>query len=416
MIEQTCAEVETESMQQKADHCTNSFEPDLIVCVSDLFWDEHWCSEQQLMSRLAKRGRVLYIERPVSPLSLMTRASDAPIGRQIWRSFVGSMRQETATLTVLTPPLVLPFRYAGIVNRINSWIRLRSLKRALNRLGARRHVLWIYSPDAGRIVDKTGEAFSIYFCADDWAASGQWWNRSNDIRARENELGAKVDLIVGTSTRIVKRWTEQGRTATLVSNGADVGSFKKARDPLLNVPDDLRSIPEPRVGYVGFVDGRFDVKLYEGLASSRPEWSFVIVGPLDETALDLSRLRQLPNVFFLGKRTRAEIPAYLKGFNVCTIPYIRNRLSDSIFPLKLFEYLAAGRQVVAAALPELRPFTDYIRIAETPNEFLKSLELSLSTPLTLASDAFLDANSWDVKAESLWNRLAFELKLRSRVA
>jgi hypothetical protein len=102
--------------------------------------------------------------------------------------------------------------------------------------------------------------------------------------------------------------------------------------------------------------------------------------------------------------------AYLKGFNVCTIPYIRNRLSESIFPLKLFEYLAAGRQVVATALPELQPFSKYIRIADSPQDFLKALELGLSDPLEIASMAFLDDNSWDTKAGLLWNKLESKLE------
>jgi glycosyltransferase involved in cell wall biosynthesis len=229
-------------------------------------------------------------------------------------------------------------------------------------------------------------------------------------------LGAKVDLIVGTSTTIVKRWNESNEEAILVSNGADVTSFKEARNPGLSVPEDLRSIPEPRIGFVGFVDGRLDTKLYESLAALKPEWSFVIVGPFDEKKLDLSRLRHMSNVYFLGKRTLAELPAYLKGFSVCTIPYIRNRLSDSIFPLKLFEYLAAGRQVVATALPDLQPFTRYIRIADSPQAFLTALELSLSDPLDQPSDAFLDSNSWDAKAEFLWSKLVAELGQRSRDA
>jgi glycosyltransferase involved in cell wall biosynthesis len=415
MTVQACEISEIGTGQQEADDATR-FAPDPIVCVSDLFWDEHWCSEQQLMSRLSKRGRVLYVERPVSLLSFFTGSSDAPVGRQIWRWLTGGIRNETSTLTILTPPPVLPLRYVGVVNAVNEWVRLRSIKRALRQLGAKRPVLWIYAPDAGRLVGKAGEAFSMYYCADDWAASDQWWNSAKDIRARELELGTNVDLIVGTSTKIVKRWKENREDVILVSNGADVTLFKKARDPKLNIPDDLRSIPEPRVGCVGFVDGRFNAKLYETLATWKPEWNFVIVGPLNESKLDISRLRQMSNVHFLGGRTVAEIPAYLKGFNVCTIPYICNRLSESIFPLKLFEYLAAGRPVVATALPELRPFSEYLRIADSPQAFLQALEISLNHPLDSASDTVLDAHSWDAKADFLWHKLISELKDRNRSA
>jgi glycosyltransferase involved in cell wall biosynthesis len=109
----------------------------------------------------------------------------------------------------------------------------------------------------------------------------------------------------------------------------------------------------------------------------------------------------MPNVHFLGARSRESLPAYLSGLDVCTIPYICNKMSESIFPLKLFEYLAAGRQVVSTALPELAIFTEHLRIARTPEEFAMSIEMSLSAPLPRVSDEFLAANSWDSKAAFL---------------
>lgn len=357
------------------------------------------------MSRLADRCRVLYVDRPVSLFSFFTGSSDTSVIRQFWRSLKGEVRQESNTLTILTIPPVLPLRYVRIINKINESIRLRSIRNALRKLGVRDPVLWVYAPDAGRIVGKLGESISMYYCADDWAASDQWWNRASDIRHRESELASKVDLIVGTSTRIVKKWAERHADTILVSNGADVSSFKRARDAELEIPDDLRAIPQPRIGYIGFVDGRFDASLYESLSTRRPDWSFVVVGPLNERNLNLSVLRQRPNLYFLGLRSRAQLPGYLKGFDVCTIPYICNTLSESIFPLKLFEYLAAGRPVVTTPLPELLPFVDYIRIAGNHDEFENGIELSLSTPLPPASEAFLDDNSWDAKADFLWKRL-----------
>jgi glycosyltransferase involved in cell wall biosynthesis len=377
-----------------------------IVCVSDLIWDEHWSSEQQLMSRLADRSRVLYVERPVSLLSVFTQVSDAPIGRQFWRFLQGGLRRERDTLWILTIPPVLPLRFFRLTNSINEAVRGWAIRRALKKLAMRKPVLWIYSPEAGRLVGKFGERFSLYYCADDWAAFDQWWNRAADVRAREGELASKVNLIVGTSTKLVAKWAEKYRDVLLVSNGADVNAFKKARDESLEEPEDLRGIPSPRVGYIGFVDERFDTRLYEKLCASQPGWSFVIIGPVQERHLDLSVLKRMGNVHFLGPRTRDQLPAYLKGLDVCTIPYIVNTLSESIFPLKLFEYLAAGRPTVTTALPELLPFVDHIRIGRTHDEFIKNVGLSLTRPLATVSEGFLDQNSWDTKADLLWERLS----------
>ena len=195
---------------------------------------------------------------------------------------------------IVTLPPVLPFRFIRVINKINEFLRANSIRRALKKLGARDPVLWIYPPDAGRIVGKLGESVSLYYCADDWAASDQWWNRAADIRKREEELGAKVDLIVGTSTRIVQRWRERHANVLFISNGADVATFSQARDANVLEPEDLRDIPRPRIGYIGFVGSRFHTSLYEKLSAARPGWSFVILGPINEMNLDLAKLRKMP--------------------------------------------------------------------------------------------------------------------------
>jgi glycosyltransferase involved in cell wall biosynthesis len=378
-----------------------------IVCLSDLFWDEHWSSEQQIMSRLAERCRVLYVERPVSLFSSLTGVSDASVLRQWFRWLRGGLRQETENLTILSPSPVLPLRFNRFVNKINSWLLRRSVQKAIRQAGLESPVLWIYSPDAGRIVGTLGECYSLYYCADDWAAApDHWWNHPKHVSARENELAAKVDLIVGTSTKLVKRWQQSHKNTLLVTNGADVEAFKAARDPALEIPEDLKHIPCPRIGYVGCIDARFDADLYVHLASQWPDWQFVIVGPLSARQTPpLVRLKEMANVHFLGPRARVCLPAYLKGFDVCTIPYICNRLSESIFPLKLFEYLSAGRPVVSTALPELLPLSHYVHVTATHDQFGMAIQSSLEHPLPSAPESFLIQNSWDAKANLLWETL-----------
>jgi glycosyltransferase involved in cell wall biosynthesis len=157
---------------------------------------------------------------------------------------------------------------------------------------------------------------------------------------------------------------------------------------------------------VGCIDSRFDAPLYEHLAKKRPEWNFVIVGPLTgKPSATVSRLKEMANVHFLGPRERSDLPAYLKYFDVCTIPYVCNTLSQSIFPLKFFEYLSAGRPVVSTNLPELLPYNRYVHVAQTPDAFENALEQSLQHPLPAASESFLNQNSWGAKAEAMWETL-----------
>lgn len=379
--------------------------PFSVVCLSDLNWDEHWSSEQQIMSRLSERCPVLYVERPVSILSFFTGVSDTSVLRQWTRWLGGGLRRERPNLTIVTPSPVLPFRYNRFVNRINMWLLRRSVKHAMKKAGIKSFALWVYSPDAGSVVGTLGESYSLYYCADDWAASGQWWNSSHNVRARERELASKADLIIGTSTKIVRRWEQSHQNTMLMTNGADVDSFKAAREPALSAPEDVKHIPAPRIGYVGCIDARFDSALYVALAEKHPDWQFVIVGPVSVTNPNVVRLNEMRNVHFLGSRDRGDLPAYLKWFDVCTIPYVLNKLSESIFPLKLFEYLSAGRPVVSTALPELLPYTDYVHVTGTQKDFEDAIDQSLREPLPAPSDGFLHQNSWEAKTELLWETI-----------
>jgi glycosyltransferase involved in cell wall biosynthesis len=392
---------------------TSPGSPLSIVCISDLFWDENWSSEQQIMSRLAGRCRVLYVERPVSILSSLTDVSDASVFRQWVRWLRGGLRQGGRHLMILAPAPVFPLRYNRLVSKINCWLLRRSVLRALRKTGMSAQVLWIYSPDAGDLVGELGETYSLYYCADDWSATGQWWNNSANIREREAALASKVDLVVGTSTKIVERWQPDHQNTMLMTNGADVDSLRMARDPALAIPDDIKELASPRIGYVGRIDSRFDARLYVQLAEKRPDWSFVIVGPVTNTDAAVARLRTMANVRFLGARPRADLPAYLKYFDVCTIPYVLDKLSESIFPLKLFEYLAAGRPVVATAMPELMRYQQYVHVTRSPGDFENAIEKSLHSPLPTASESFLRENSWDAKANVLLETLKHAVAIKT---
>jgi glycosyltransferase involved in cell wall biosynthesis len=121
----------------------------------------------------------------------------------------------------------------------------------------------------------------------------------------------------------------------------------------------------------------------------------------------------MPNVRFLGARPRTDLPAYLKSFDVCTIPYVLDTLSESIFPLKLFEYLAAGRPVVATAMPELLRYQQYVHVALSPRDFEDAIEKSLHNPLPAASESFLRENSWDAKANLLLETIKHAVAMKA---
>jgi glycosyltransferase involved in cell wall biosynthesis len=151
-------------------------------------------------------------------------------------------------------------------------------------------------------------------------------------------------------------------------------------------------------------DERLDLDAIEALAGADSSWQIVLVGPIQPGDVDEARLARLPNVHLLGGKPLADLPAYLKGLDAALIPYKINELTRNIFPLKLYEYLAAGLPVVAAALPELAPFADRVGLAAAPAEYPRLVREALGTDSSearAARSAFAAANSWDARVEEI---------------
>jgi glycosyltransferase involved in cell wall biosynthesis len=143
------------------------------------------------------------------------------------------------------------------------------------------------------------------------------------------------------------------------------------------LPSDIKKVPRPIIGFIGAISSyKLDFDLIKSIASSRPEWSIVLIGPRGEgeKAVDLSPLKRYKNIFYFGPRRYEELPGYLKAFDVCILPCAINDYTQAMFPMKFFEYLASGKQVVTTDLPSLREFKSFCKVAETPKEFVGKIE------------------------------------------
>src|SRR5262249_10205634 len=155
-----------------------------------------------------------------------------------------------------------------------------------------------------------------------------------------------------------------------IPNGADLAQFRDAAFGKLKAPDDVMQIPQPRLGFVGHIHYWIDLKLIRFLAEQRPNWSLVLVGPSSPMA-QLNLVNWLKNVHIWGSKPQERIPAYMQAFDCCLNPYITGSLADHCSPLKLYEYLAAGKPVVSTEMPEARKFRDEVDVASSYEEFLR---------------------------------------------
>jgi glycosyltransferase involved in cell wall biosynthesis len=367
-----------------------------VVCVGFNDWNaELWTNQQHLMSRLAAAGsEVLFVES--LGLRRPQLSSGRDLGRLARRLRTGlSKPRQLDGVTVLSP-LVMPLHSSRGVRAVNAAMLRAQVRWTARRLGMRRPVLWAYVPQAEVLVDALDPEIVVYHCVDDIAA--QAGIDSESFAAAEVRFAQRADLVLASAPVLADRMKPYSDRVLLVPNVADTGLFATALSPG-RVDPGLEALPEPRVVFVGAVAAKkIDFDLVAAVARGRPEWSVVLVGPigLGDPETDVAPLRRHRNVHLLGPRRQSELPAVLRGASVGLIPYRSSRLTASIFPMKLYEYLSAGVPVVATGLPSVAG-VDGVTLADTAGEVTASLEAAMATTpdRRRALSAGAAAHSWE---------------------
>jgi glycosyltransferase involved in cell wall biosynthesis len=322
-----------------------------IVCVGFADWDtELRTNQHHLMSRLARDNRVLFVES----LGLRRPGLSSRDLSRIVRRVVNGLKPPRAAdgLHVLSP-LVIPLHRYGFVRAVNRRLLPFLVRRAVRRLGMNAPILWAYVPQAEVLVESLRPSQIVYHCVDDMAA--QKGIDGPSFRTAEARFAASADLVFASSAPLAERLAEVSDHVVAMTNVADTERFAGA---LENGPVDpaIAALPRPRIVFTGaIVRTKLNFELLVALARARPDWSIALVGPIGpgDPSTDVSALRREPNVHLLGKRRYEELPDVLRGADAALIPYDINELTASIFPMKVYEYLAAGLPVATTPLPSL---------------------------------------------------------------
>ncbi len=371
-----------------------------IICFSSTDWDGVWGSRQQVMLRFARRGyHVLFIEQPAGLEHLLRYPELRHRKFRRWRE---GLRQLAENLWIVSLPPLLPGRYySQTVNRLNQWLTICSLQPYTHKL-AQPRILWLYNPEQGPLIGRFSERLSVYHCIDEFTV-GTTGRKRATITALETDLLNRVDLVFANSPPTYQAKRRLNPHTYRIPSGADVEHF--TRD--IPVHPAIADIPRPRIGYTGHINERLDYNILEHLALARPAWSLVFVGatyPWTPDALPLRRLRALPNVYFLGRYPFAEVPALVKGMDVCLLPYVADERGYYRSPLKLYEYLAAGRPVVSTDHPEARELSEVVYIAATPEAFVARIDQALAEDdvgRQRQRVAVARENSWDRRVDEM---------------
>jgi len=360
--------------------------PDWLV-VAQEEWDQVERRNQLLVRALAERhplSRFLFAETPLRPRDVRRWRPPRPqrVARNIWRVRV-------------VRPLPSTARLGGLSDRVEC----AQLRRTLRELGIQRPALWTQDPRTATLVDLLPVERIVYDLTDDWAALERDPARREAMQARIESLGRRSELVLACSRTLA-------RDAALWSD--HVHYLPNAVEPPgseATPPAELAGLPRPRLGYVGTLhSARLDVALLAQVAELRPSWPIVLLGPDQLVQADRERLFSLRNVQYVGVRPHASVRAYLEALDICLLPHQVTEFTRSLDPLKLYEYLAAGRPVVATRTGNVPDLQDFLAYADTAEETVAVIEAVLaqeSPERVYARRAAVAGSTWDARAHDI---------------
>lgn len=350
--------------------------PSTLVCFSHLRWDFVYQRPQHLLSRFAKDMTVHFIEEPVyydgKPRYVVT--------------------EKAPNLSVLVPHLphgTTPDEAEFLQrNLLNGFMATRS---------ARDTAFWYYTPMALSFSGHINPAITIFDCMDELSAFRFAPAR---LKQLEQNLLSRSDIVFTGGQSLYEAKKTRHVNIHAFPSSIDYSHFAKARNGIAE-PEDNTAIPGPRFGFYGVVDERFDIELLREVADLRPDWHFVIVGPV--VKIDEASLPRNKNIHYLGGRPYAQLPAYLKGWDVAIMPFAMNESTKYISPTKTPEYLAGGKPVISTPINDVvHPYGDeaLVHIAADAAEWVAAGEEILAKKNEREKwlkrvDTFLLGNSWD---------------------
>jgi len=354
----------------------NAGETTDLVCFSHLRWDFVYQRPQHLLSRCAKDRRVFFVEEPI-------------FGNGSMRL---EMREADAGVHVVVPHLPDGLRSEIAINAV-----MREMTRQLFiDHDIDEYIFWYYTPMALNFTDHFNPVASVYDCMDELSA---FKGAHSNLPMLEKQLFRHVDLVFTGGQSLYEAKCDQHPSVHAFPSSIDASHFGKARN-INEDPEDQAHIPHPRLGFFGVIDERFDSELLDRVAAMRPDWHFVVIGPI--VKIDPATLPNHPNIHYLGGKKYQELPEYLAGWDIALLLFARNESTRFISPTKTPEYLAAGKPVISTSIRDVvRPYGELklVEIADTPEQFVKAAEKILAksgrTEWLAKVDAFIEHISWD---------------------
>jgi UDP-galactopyranose mutase len=375
-------------------------QPYTLICFSHLRWNFVFQRPQHLMSRFAREMDVIFWEEPVE------------IGPRETAYLQVREAQDCPNVRLVVPhlPKDMPegAREAALMRLLDAHVA--AIRGAL--------IAWYYTPMMLPFSRHLEPNITVYDAMDELS---KFKFAPAQLLELERQLLNRADIVFTGGSSLYE--AKKGRHANVhcFPSSVDRVHFLKARARQFD-PADQEDLPKPRLGFYGVFDERFDTALLDKIAEMRPDWSFVMVGPVVKISED--ELPKRSNIHYLGAKTYAELPAYLSGWDVALMPFAMNESTQFISPTKTPEYLAGGKPVVSTPVKDVVRHYGHlegVKIASTPEEFLAACEAALALSQgggewLAEADLMLSATSWDTTQARMAGLIADLLGTRAATA
>ncbi len=352
-----------------------------LICLSHLRWDFVYQRPQHLLSRFARQKNVFFFEEPIF--------SDEPTRLDV------SRREDN--LFVVVPRI----SHFDRENRRLAEIERELLDGFISSQNVGDFVLWFYTPMAMDFAAHLKPLATVFDCMDELSA---FKFAPPELIENEKRLLEKADLVFTGGQSLYEAKRDKHAQIFAFPSSIDAAHFRQARS-ISEEPEDQKPIAYPRFGFCGVIDERMDIELLGEMADLRPDWQFVMIGPVVKIADE--DLPRRSNIHYLGGKDYLDLPKYLAGWDVAMMPFAINDSTRFISPTKTPEYLAAGLPVISTPIRDVvRPYgeKDLVYIAATAEEFVAAGEKCLTenkSDRLQKADEFLSHNSWDKTFEQM---------------
>ena len=345
---------------------TLSFKEDILL-FSSMKWNDLWTRKQRFALMLSEMGcRVMYVEQRVHSRGLWSKKGVGLRGRVV--------DEPSSNLTIFRLPVAFPFTGKFRVSKaISNWHASISLRNLMKSKEFETPILWSINPYIWDFLFTIENKLFIHEVIDELSEYPRPYPNIIEI---EKKVLQRADLVFVTASGLLKTKGPYNPHTYLVPNGVDFDFFSRFASQDISPPEDLKSLPHPILGFVGGVHSWLNFDLIREVAVRRPQWTFVFVGPVGDDA-EVSKVNDIDNVHFLGRKPKEEVPLYVGAFDVCINPFKLERLAEYVNPLKVYEYLAMGRPVVSTSMPELLRLSDVLYLADETEGWVSSIDKAI---------------------------------------